>query len=78
MTAWRRGRSGRWRGWWHRVVAHFRWDDSARAAEAESGPGAMSARPSAGPHASHASHASLDQLLQRAADRRTQRGDAPG
>ena len=38
----------------------------------EGGPGAMSARPPAAPHAS------LDQLLQRAADRRAQRGAAPG
>jgi hypothetical protein len=72
MTAWRRGGSGRWRGWWHRVVDHFQWDDSASAAEFEGGPGAMSARPPVAPHAS------LDQLLQRAADRRTQRGGAPG
>jgi hypothetical protein len=72
MTAWRRGGSGRWRSWWHRAVNHFRWDDSTGAAEFESGPGALSARPAV------ASHPSLDQLLERAADRRTQRGGAPG
>jgi hypothetical protein len=73
MTAWRRGGSGRWRSWWNRVVDHFRWDDSGGTAEFEGGgPGAMSARPSAPPHAS------LEGLLQRAADRRVHRGGPPG
>jgi hypothetical protein len=58
--------------WWRRVVDHFRWDNASGGEELD---GVRASAPSAVPHAA-VHHVSLDQLLERAADRRTQRGGA--
>ena len=70
----RRGSTGRLVEWWRRVVDHFRWDD-ASGAELGGGRGPVppALTPVTGAHA-NAHHVSLDQLLERVADRRAQRG----
>jgi len=69
----RRG-SGRAFGWWRRVLDHFDWDDATNGAASDG------VRASVSPAVPHASLRTvpLDQLLLRAADRRTQRGAAAG
>lgn len=71
----RRGSTGRVLAWWRRVVDHFRWDDAGFGVEVDGSgvPGQTGVPPAGGLH-----HVSLDQLLERAAARRTQRGGAPG
>jgi hypothetical protein len=71
----RRGSTGRWPAWWQRVVDHLRWDEGAWGAAYDGWPGSV-APVVVVPHAA-VRHVSLDQLLLRAADRRTQRGGAP-
>ena len=68
----RRSSTGRWMEWWRRVVDHFRWDDAASVAELD---GVRASVPSGGSYAA-VHHISLDQLLERAADRRAHRGGA--
>jgi hypothetical protein len=70
----RRGSTWRWPAWWRRAVDHFRWDDGEPGAEFDRWPGSVA--PVVVPHAA-VRHVALDQLLQRAAERRTKRGGVP-
>jgi hypothetical protein len=55
-------------------VDYFRWNDDEPAAEFDRPPGSVA--PVVVPHAA-VRHVALDQLLPRAADRRTKRGGVP-